>query len=109
MVLSMGLADVLQSIKDAETAAAERVAGSKEEAAKILADARRESARIIQSAQDDSVASTVETLDAARSEASGEAEGVQKDGAKAVTKIQKSAEKRRSDAVSVIIDSIMSN
>ena len=70
-VISMGMANVLQSIKDAEDAADAKIAASKEEAAKIIADARKEEAEIIQNAQDGAVSSTVKTLDSARSKAAG--------------------------------------
>ena len=41
------MANVLQSIKNAEEAADAKIAASKEEAAKIVADARMEAARSI--------------------------------------------------------------
>ena len=59
----MGMANVLQSIKNAEEAAEAKIAASKEEASKIVADARMEAADIIQNAQDGAVSSTVKTLD----------------------------------------------
>ena len=60
--VTMGMANVLQSIKDAEESANAKIAASKEEAAKILADARKEASDIIQGAQDGAVSSTVKTL-----------------------------------------------
>ena len=62
----MGLPEVLQSIKNAEESADAKIAASKEEAAKLISEARKEALELIQKAQDDSVSSTVATLDSAR-------------------------------------------
>ena len=64
---------------------------------------------MIQNAQDGAVNSTVKTLDSARNKAGKEADGVQAEGTKIVAGIQSSAGERRSAAVQLVIDSLMSN
>ena len=108
-VVTMGMADVLQSIKNAEESADATISASKEKATKILADARKEAADIVQNAQDGAVSSTVKTLDSARNKAGKEAEVVHAEGAVKVGGIQSSAGDRRSAAVQIVIDSLMSN
>jgi ATP synthase H subunit len=108
-VVTVGLADVLQSIKDAEAAAETKIESSKEKASKIVADARKSSLEIVQKAQDGAVSSTSATLDTARGKAGKEAEGVQAEGTKAVGDIQSSAGDRRAAAVQILIDSMMPN
>jgi len=105
----MGLSDVLSSIKEAELAAAEKIESSKEKASKILTDARKNSAEIIQNAQDGAITSTTETLDSARGKAGKEADTVQTKGAKVVAGIKSSAGERRTAAVQILMDSLMSN
>lgn len=105
----MGLPEVLQSIKNAEESADAKIAASKEEAAKLISEARKEALELIQKAQDDSVSSTVATLDSAREKAGKEASTVHAEGAKAVEGVQNSAGDRRKAAVKIVIDSLMSN
>jgi ATP synthase H subunit len=108
-VITIGMANVLDSIKDAEESADAKIANSKVNAAKVLADARKEASDIIQNAQDGAVTSTAKTLDSARNKAGKEADGVQAEGTKIVEGIQSSAGEQRTAAVQLVIDSLMSN
>ena len=103
----MAMIDVLKSIKEAETAADERLVSSKEEATQIVADARRKAAEIVQSATDDSLSSTLSVLNDARVTAGKEAKGVQSDGTGAIEAVHSSATQTRDAAVQLIIDSLM--
>ena len=105
----MGMADVLQSIKNAEESADTTISVSKEKATKILAAARKEATENIQNAQDGAVSSTVKTHESAWNKAGKEAKVVHAEGATAVGEIQSSAGDRRTAAVQLVIDSLMSN
>ncbi|MGY8670117.1 MAG: hypothetical protein ACKVJ7_03595 [Candidatus Poseidoniales archaeon] len=103
----MAMIDVLKSIKEAETAANETLAASKEEAIQIVAGARRKATEIVQDATDGSLTSTLSVLNTARDKAGKEAKTVQSDGSGAIEAVHSSASKSRDDAVQLIIDSLM--
>ncbi len=103
----MTMIDVLKSIKKAENTADEKLESSKEEAIQIVADARRKAAEIVQNATDESLSSTITTLNSAREEAGKEAKVVAADGSGAIEAVHASASKSRDDAVQLIIDSLM--
>ena len=102
----MGMANVLQSIKDAEDAADAKIAASKEEAAKIIADAKEAMKSSKTLRMERSVRPQRRLL--GTKQAGKEAEGVQAGGAKS---LKNTIFSRRSPeaAVQLVIDSLMSN
>ena len=100
--------DVLRKIKEAEQSAEKRLSSAQTESSKIVADARREAAALVSGATEDSVSETQATLDAARSKANKEAEGVLKEGASTIKDIESDAASRKEKAVKSILDAVTS-
>jgi V/A-type H+-transporting ATPase subunit G/H len=105
----MGMKEVLKSIKAAEEAADEKISSSSDEAVKVLQNARITASEIVQSANEDSLISTQETLENARSSAGDDASKVKSEGEKSVESIRSVAEQRRSEAAKLVLDSLISS
>ena len=101
--------DVLRKIKEAEQSAEKRLSSAQTESSKVVADARRvKPPHLFQALLKTRLQETQATLDAARSKANKEAEGVLKEGASTIKDIESDAASRKEKAVKSLLDAVTS-
>lgn len=84
--------ELLRQVKDAETAAAERIAAAEDEARKIAADARREAEQIVIDGRAAADAARQAALDAARDDVAEESKKLISNGKRSATNLRKKFE-----------------